>query len=172
MGAVSLAWARARLGHGDAVAELRQSVAAFIDQGNKLWVPIYHVLLAEFEAEEGSLEAALIRTDHALAMVQQTGEHRFDALLHRVRGEILLKRQPTHPAPAEEAFLTAIAIAQQQKTRTFELQAALALARLYRSINHGADALAVLAPALQGFSPSPELREIADAQALVKTLTS
>ena len=36
-------------------------------------------------------------------------------------------------APAEEAFLTAIAIAQQQKARGFELHAALSLAKLYQS---------------------------------------
>jgi hypothetical protein len=30
---------------------------------------------------------------------------------HRVRGEILLKRDPHDPAPAEEAFRAAIAIA-------------------------------------------------------------
>ena len=45
-----------------------------------------------------------------------------------MRGEILLKRDPANPAPAEEAFLTAIAIAKQQGTRSFELRAALSLA--------------------------------------------
>ena len=33
-------------------------------------------------------------------------------MLHRVRGEILLKRDPANSAPGEEAFQTAIAIAQ------------------------------------------------------------
>ena len=36
---------------------------------------------------------------------------------HRIRGEILLKRDRTNTAPAEEAFLTAIAVAQQQKAQ-------------------------------------------------------
>ena len=51
------------------------------------------------------------------------------AELHQVRGEILLKRDPANPAPAEEAFQTAIAVAKQQGTRSFELRAALALAK-------------------------------------------
>ena len=42
--------------------------------------------------------------------------------MHRIRGEILPKRGAVNTAPAEEAFLTAIAIAQQQKARSFELQ--------------------------------------------------
>jgi predicted ATPase len=128
--------------------------------------------LAELEAEGGKADEALIRIDEALAQVQQTGEHRHDAILHRIRGNILLKLDPARPEGVEEAYRTAIAIAQQQKTRSFELQAALALARLYRSFNRGVDALAVLAPALQGISPSPELCEISDAQALITTLVS
>ena len=72
----------------------------------------------------------------------------------------MLKRDPANTAPAEEAFLTAIAIAQQQKARSFELRAALSLAKLYQSTGRAADAHAVLAPALEGFSPTPEFPEI------------
>jgi hypothetical protein len=35
-----------------------------------------------------------------------------------------------NPVPAEEAFLTAIAAAQQQKAKSFELRAVMSLARL------------------------------------------
>jgi hypothetical protein len=91
-------------------------------------------------------------------------------MLHRIRGEIPLKREPANPAPAEKAFLTSISIAQQQKTRSFELQGALALAKLYRGTTRGLDARAVLASALKGFSPTPELPEISDAQTLLTAL--
>ena len=64
---------------------------------------------------------------------------------------------PANAAPAEEAFRDAIAVAQPQKARSFELQAALALEKLYQSTGRAADAHAVLAPALEGFSPTPEL---------------
>ena len=75
-------------------------------------------------------------------------------------------------APAEEAFLTAIAVAQQQKARSFELRAALSLAKLYQSTGCAADAHAILAPTLEGFSPTPEFSEIAEAQALLAALLS
>ena len=81
-----------------------------------------------------------------------------------------MKRDPANTAPAEEAFLTAIAIAQQQKARSFELRAALSLAKLYQSTGRAADAHAVLAPALEGFSPTPEFPEIEEAQALLEVL--
>jgi hypothetical protein len=93
-----------------------------------------------------------------------------DSLLHRIRGEILLKHDPANTAPAEEAFLAAIAVAQAQKAKSFELQAALALAKLYQSTGRPAYAYAVLAPALEGFSPTPEMPEIAEAQTLLERL--
>ena len=98
------------------------------------------------------------------------GHRAFEAELHRARGEILLKRDPTNSAPAEEAFLTALAVAKQQGTRSFELRAALSLAKLYRATGRLAEAHAVLAPAIEGFAPTPEMPEIAEAQALLAAL--
>jgi predicted ATPase len=169
-GALQSAWASARLdGRETGATELRQALAVLTDQGNKLGVPFFQGLLAEIEAQDDA-EGALTRIDEALALAGETGEHWTDAFLHRLRGEILLKRDPANTAPAEDALLTAIAIAQQQKARSFELRAALARAKLYQSTNRAADAHAVLAPALQGFSPTPEFSEIEEAQALVATL--
>ena len=82
----------------------------------------------------------------------------------------MLKRDPANTPLAEDAFLTAIAIAQQQKARSYELRAALDLARLYNSTSRSADAHALLAPALEGFSPTPEFPEIEEAQALLAAL--
>ena len=43
----------------------------------------------------------------------ETGAYVFDTFLHRVRGNILLKRDPANTMPVEQAFLTAIEIARQ-----------------------------------------------------------
>ena len=79
----------------------------------------------------------------------------------------MLNRDPASPAPAEEAFLTAIAVAKRQATRSFELRAALALAKLYQSTGRPAEAHAALAPAVEGFSSTPEMPEIAEAMSLL-----
>ena len=105
--------------------------------------------------------------DHALALSERTGLRWYDTESHRIRGEILLKRDPAKPDPAEEAFLTATAVAREQGARSFGLRAALSLAKLYQSIGRLADAHAVLAPALEGFEPTPEMPEVAQAQALL-----
>jgi predicted ATPase len=112
----------------------------------------------------------LSRIDGALALATGTGEHWSDSFLHRIRGELLLKLDPTNAAAAEQAFRAAIAIAQAQEARSFELQGALGLAKLYQSTARPADAHAVLAPALEGFAPTPEMPEIAEAQTLFERL--
>jgi hypothetical protein len=58
-------------------------------------------------------------------------------------------------------------VSREQGARSFELRAALPLAKLYRSTGRAADAHAVLAPALAGFSPTPDFPETAKAQTLL-----
>ena len=68
-GAVFLGWARARLGDRETgVTELRAALAAYTDQGNKLYVPFYQGLLAEIEMEGEGADVALSRIDEALAL--------------------------------------------------------------------------------------------------------
>jgi adenylate cyclase len=83
---------------------------------------------------------------------------------------MLLKRDPANPAPAEEALQAAIAVAQRQGTRSFAVRAALSLGKLYLSTARPADADAVLGSALEGFTPTPEMTEIAEAQTLLAAL--
>jgi predicted ATPase len=166
-----LSWARGRLCDARRGAdELRHSLADCASQDTRLAMPLYLALLAELEAAEGDAYRALAAIDEGLATAQEGGQHIYDAFLHRLRGDILLKRDPADPAPAEAAYRTAIAIAKQQGARSYELRASLALAKLYQSTARAAEAHAVLAPALNGFSPTPEMPEIAEAQAMLAAL--
>jgi predicted ATPase len=161
-------WARGRLHDAAAgAAQLRQGLAALALHGQRLDEPLYSALLAQLEAETLGAERAPARIDDALALAKQIEQRCNLVFMYRLRGEILLKRDPSNPAPAEEAYQTAIAIAKQQRARSPGLQAALTLAKLYRSTGRPAEAHAVLAPALDGFSPTPEMPEIAEAQALL-----
>ena len=170
-GEVFAAWARGRRHDSQAGAPaLRRALANYLNQGNKLFAPLFHGLLADLEAETNGLDAALTLIDEGLGFSEETSERFSDPYLYRLRGEILLKRDPANPAPAEEAFRAAVATAQAQKARSFELQATLSLAKLYQSTARPIDAQAVLALALKGFSPTPEMPEIAEAQALLSGL--
>jgi len=94
----------------------------------------------------------------------------FEAEMHRVRGDLLLKRHPPDAVAAEAAFTRAIEIAGGQQTRSFELRAALALAKLYQATGRGEAARQLLAPALAGFTEGPELPEVAEANRLLASL--
>jgi predicted ATPase len=164
-GALQSAWASARLdGRETAATELRQAMAMIIDQGSKAFMPFFQGLLAEIEARRDDA-AALTRIDEALALAGETGEHWSNAILHRLRGKILLKHDPADVTSAEDALLTSVSIAHQQKARSFELRAALDLARLYNSTGRAASAHALLVSALKGFSPTPEAQTLLSALA-------
>jgi hypothetical protein len=127
-------------------------------------------LLAELEAETLGGERALARIDEAMALARQVETRCNLPFLHLLRGKLLLERDPSDPAPAEEAFQTALEIAKQQGARSWGLRAALSLTKLYQSTARPLDAHAVLAPALDGFLPTPEMPEIAEAQELLSGL--
>jgi predicted ATPase len=171
VGEVYASWAHGRLTDPESGSRsMRKAMESYSAQGNRLFVPYFLGLRAELEAETRRADVALTLIDEGLAISQETGERISDSFLHRLRGEILLIRDPANLAPAERAFQTAVAVAGHQGARSYELLGALSLARLYQSTARPAEAHAVLAPALAGFSPTPEMPEIAEAQALLERL--
>ena len=128
--------------------------------------------LAELDLDGPLASGALGEIEAAIALAAQTNERWTNSLLHRIRRDVLLKRDPANLSSAEEAFKAAAAIARQQGSRSFELRASLALAKLYQSTDRPSDALAVLAPALKGCSATPEMPEIAELQALLAALSA
>ncbi len=155
---------------GGGLADMRRGAELLREQNIPWFDGLLKIALAEAEARADDLDHALAILDEALATCERTGHRSFESELHRARGEMLLKRDPANPAPAEEALQTAIAVAKQQATRSFGLRAALSLAKLYQSTGRPIEAQAVLSDALEGFAPTPEMPEIAEAQALMESL--
>ena len=156
---------------GVGLEDMRRGVELRREQNVLIFDGLLKIALAEAEARAGDVDRAVAVLDEALATSDRTGHRTFEAELHRLRGEMLLRRNPGNPGPVEEAFETAIAVAHKQGTRSFELRAAFSLAKLYQSTARPAEAHAILAPALEGFAPTAEMPEIAEAQALVERLT-
>jgi class 3 adenylate cyclase/predicted ATPase len=151
---------------GVGLEDMRRGVELRREQNVLIFDGLLKIALAEAEARAGDVDRAVAVLDEAVATSDRTGHRTFDAELHRLRGEMLLQRNPSNPGPVEEAFETAIAVAHKQGARSFELRAALSLAKLYQSTARPLDAHAVLASALEGFSPTPEMPEIAEAMLL------
>jgi predicted ATPase len=133
----------------------------------RLFAPLNGTLLAEREAEAGRVEAGLATLDGQVVAIEENGQHWFDAEVHRARGELLLKLRRPDVAAAEGALMRAIEIARGQQTRTFELRAALSLAKLYKTTGRDQLAGELLAPALIGFNAGPEVPEVEEAQRLL-----
>jgi predicted ATPase len=125
-----------------------------------------HVALAN--AEGGEVGTGLEILDELIAGTGQSGQHWLDAELHRVRGKLLSRHDPSDESRAEDALKRALDIARDQQTRTFELRGALELARLYKA-NGRADAISeVLAPALAEFEGERNLPEWVEAKELLE----
>jgi class 3 adenylate cyclase/predicted ATPase/ABC-type transport system involved in cytochrome c biogenesis ATPase subunit len=153
------------------LAEMRRGLAISRQDGRSHLLPNLEAALAEAEASAGETDAGLRRLDDALAELEATEARWYEAEIHRIRAEILLQRDPADTAAAEQSLQAAIAIAQSQKARSFELRAALSLAKLYRTANRDADARAVLAPAVEGFPPTQQFPELTEAQTLLAALS-
>ena len=156
---------------GSGLLDMRRGAELLREQNVLNFDGLLKIALAEAEARAGDPDRSIAILDEALGTCDRMGHRAFEAELHRARGEILLERDPANPAPAEEAFLNAIAVAKQQATRSFELRAALSLAKLYQSTGRPFDAYVVLAPAFEGFSPTPKMQEFVEAAALLATLS-
>jgi TolB-like protein/class 3 adenylate cyclase/predicted ATPase len=153
------------------LAEMRRGIAIDREQGFVWLLADFEAALAEAEASTGETDAGLRRLDDAFAELGRTEGRWYEAEPHRIRAEILLKRDQADTAAAEQSLRAAIAIAQSQKARSFELRAALSLAKLYRAADRDPDAHAVLAPAVEGFRPTQQFPELSEAQTLLSALS-
>jgi predicted ATPase len=152
------------------VAEMRPGLDIYREQG-RIWL-LPEAIMAEAEASAGEIDVGLRRLDVALAALERTEERLYEAEMHRIRARILLKHDPADTTAAEQSLQTAIGIAQSQSARSFELRAALSLAKLYRAANRDADARTALASAVEGFTPTQQFPELAEAQTLLARLSA
>jgi predicted ATPase len=82
----------------------------------------------------------------------------------------VLKHKPVNKAAAEEAFRTALAIAQMQKAKSFELRAAMSMARLWRDQGKRDEARELLAPVYGWFTERFDTLDLKEAKVLLEQL--
>jgi 3'-phosphoadenosine 5'-phosphosulfate sulfotransferase len=151
--------------------ELRAARPALKDVGqDKIVTPVIGVLAAEAEVRNRRGDEALALVEELITEIRASGLRWEEAELLRVSGEARLLGPSADPDRAGRDLEAAVAVAREQGARAFELRAALSLAKLYHSTRRPLEARDVLAPALQGFSPTPEFPQIAEAQTLLAAL--
>jgi predicted ATPase len=118
----------------------------------------------------GRFDEALKAIDESFSFTHRTGQHYYEAELHRLKGELLLARNPSDGARAERCFRSAIEIAHEQQARSWELRAATSLARLARGTKRESGARTILSAAHAWFTEGFETRDLKDAGALLNEL--
>jgi predicted ATPase len=106
----------------------------------------------------------------ALMIVDSTQERWFKAELHRLNAEALLARSPLNAGEAEASLRRAIALAQQQDVKFWELRAATSLAHLWRDKGKRTEARDLLAPIYGWFTEGFDTPVLQDAKALLDEL--
>ena len=94
----------------------------------------------------------------------------FEAELHRIIGDVLLSVQ--RQGEAEVEFTRALAIARQQQAKSWELRAAMSLARLRRDQGKPQQAREVLAPVYGWFTEGFDTRDLKEAKTLLGALAA
>jgi predicted ATPase len=94
----------------------------------------------------------------------------FEAELHRIIGDALLLMQ--RQGEAEVEFTRALAIARQQRAKSWELRAAMSMARLWRDQGKRDEARDLLAPVYNWFTEGFDTLDLKEAKALLEELAA
>ena len=149
------------------VAALRCAIAANNRSGGYFSDSIFKSYLAEALLMRRDIAGAEAALQDAFAFVERSSERFWLADLHRVDGQIALKRPETDRERAEACFLKAIEIAHGQEARMLELRAATELARLWREAGAPNDPRALLEPILAEIEGGEATRDVRNARALL-----
>jgi predicted ATPase len=105
-----------------------------------------------------------------MTAVETTKESWCEAEVNRVAGEIALKAPQPDAAKAEAYFERALAVARAQSAKSWELRAAMSVARLWRDQGRPQQARELLAPVYGWFTEGFDTRDLKEAKALLSDL--
>ena len=156
----------------DAVQTITSGLTALRSTGSTLWIPSCLAHLAPAYAELGQFDDASRCISEAMTLVETTKETWFEAEVHRIAGEIALKSPKPDAAKAETYFERALTVARQQQAKSWELRAAMSLARLWRDQGKVQQARELLAPVYGWFTEGFDTRDLKEAKALLEELAA
>ncbi|MDA9502617.1 AAA family ATPase [Bradyrhizobium sp. CCBAU 11357] len=170
-GLILRGWAMAQEGNVEAgLALMRLS----LNERNRLGASWYQVrylwMLAATYLHLSDYDNGVATLAEAKALAARSGEHMWEAELACIDGE--LHRFRGAPADEVEGYLqTALKVAQRQSAKSFELRAAMNLARLWRDQGRTADARCLLGSVYGWFTEGFETPDLRSAKALMEELT-
>jgi class 3 adenylate cyclase/predicted ATPase len=154
----------------EAVPTINSGIAGWRSTGATLWIPLYTSNLAKAYAEVGRPDDAWRCIDDAITSVDTSKESWCEADVHRIAGEIALLAPQPDAAKAETHFARALTVARGQMAKSWELRAAMSMARLWRDQGKRQQAHDLLAPVYGWFTEGFATRDLQHAKTLLDEL--
>ena len=149
------------------VTELHAGLAAWRATGSNFHKPYRLGRTAEMLALAGQRDEASQLIIQAIAAVKEVGEHWYEGELSRLGGDIF--RDDLDHFGNEACFSSALRLAQQQKTRLFELRAARSLAQLWCEQGRHTQAQELLVPIYGWFTEGLDTPDLVEASELISS---
>jgi len=170
-GMMNKGWVSALTGNAsNAIPVLTSGITAWHSTGATLWMPLYLPFLAIAYAELSQFDDAWRCIGEAMTAVETTKETACEADIHRIAGQIALRSPEPDAAKAEAYFERALAVARRQQAKSWELRAAISMARLWRDQGKGEAARDLLAPVYNWFTEGLDTLDLKEAKALLDEL--
>jgi predicted ATPase len=132
---------------------------------------MYLSRLAGAYSEIGNFNEAWRYIDEAIELAHASKERWYEAEIHRIAGEIALKSPGRDEAKAEEYFERALTVARHQQAKSWELRAAMSLARPRRDQGRPGEGYGLVAPVYRWFTEGFDTRDLMEAKELLAALT-
>jgi predicted ATPase len=155
-----------------AVQLIASGITAVRPTGVTAWMPRWLSYLAIAHADLDQIDDACRCIGEAISTIEATKERWFEAETNRIAGEIALESRPPDAAKAEGYFKRALSVARQQQAKSWELRAAMSLARLWRDQGKVPQARELLAPVYGWFTEGFDTRDLKEAKALLEELAA
>ena len=152
-----------------AVQMITSGLAEYRQTGATNAVPLWLSHLATTHAELGQFDDAWCCIGEALTAIETSKERWCEAEVNRLAGEIALK-SPPHAEQALRTFERALAVARKQQAKSWELRAAMSMARLWRDQGKRQEARDLLAPVYGWFTEGFDTLDLKEAKALLNAL--
>jgi len=154
----------------DAVQKIVAGMSGWRSTGATLFVPLYLSYLAKAHGELRQFDDAWRCIGEAITVMETTKERWFEVEVHRIAGEITLMSPEPGAAKAQAHFERALAVARQQQAKSWELRAAMSMARLWRDQGKRAAARALFDPVYGWFTEGFDTLDLKEAKALLDEL--
>ena len=156
----------------DAVPAITAGLTAYRSTGATAWIPSYLSYLAKAYAELGQFDEAWRYSNEATTAIETTKETWWEADIRRRAGEIALMSPQPDAAKALAYFEQALAVARAQQAKSWELRAAMSIARLYRDQGKRQQARDLLAPVYGWFREGFDTLDLKEAKGLLAELSA